>query len=276
MNSETENRKLKIAILGAGGRMGRMIIGCIMRGSVSGIELYAAIDRNDHPDLGKDAGSLSGCDPAGIALSSGLDAADGADVVIDFSFHTSTAEHSRILAEKGKAIVIGTTGLSDDEKGMVAEAAKTVPIVTAPNMSVGMNLLFSLVEQTAAALNGKGYDLEIIERHHRKKKDSPSGTALGLGEAAARGLGSDLSKVSLHGREGHVGERTTEEIGFHAVRGGDIVGDHTVLFAGEGECIELSHRATSREAFAMGALRAAVWVEGKAPGLYSMQDVLGI
>jgi 4-hydroxy-tetrahydrodipicolinate reductase len=173
-------------------------------------------------------------------------------------------------------MVIGTTGLTPDEKKVIDQAAAKIPIVLAPNMSLGVNLLLSLVQKAAEVLKGKGYDIEIIERHHRRKKDAPSGTAIGLGEAAAKGFGWDLKRVSVHGREGLVGERPVEQIGFHAIRGGDLIGDHTVLFAADGECIELSHRATSREALALGALRAAVWVAGRKAALYSMRDVLGV
>ena len=189
--------------------------------------------------------------------------------------YQGTSGNAPRIAKAGKALVIGTTGLTADEKKMIERAAKKIPVVLAPNMSLGVNLLLSLVEQAARVLKGKNYDIEIIERHHRRKKDSPSGTAIGLGEAAAKGLGWDLKKVAVHGREGLVGERPNEQIGFHAVRGGDIVGDHTVLFAADGECIEISHRATSRDTFAIGALRAAAWL-GRKPGLYSMRDVLGV
>jgi 4-hydroxy-tetrahydrodipicolinate reductase len=223
-------------------------------------------------------GELAGVGETGVTLTSDLAAtADLADVFIDFSFHTATAEHARLAARWKKAVVIGTTGLADDEKGTVTEAAKSTPIVMAPNMSLGVNLLFALAEQTARALKGKGYDVEIIERHHRRKKDSPSGTALGLAESVTRGLEVDLDKVAVHGRHGISDtERPGEQIGIHAVRGGDIVGDHEVSFATEGEVVELAHRATSRDTFAVGALRAAAWVAGRKPGLYSMRDVLGL
>jgi 4-hydroxy-tetrahydrodipicolinate reductase len=173
--------------------------------------------------------------------------------------------------------VIGTTGLSADERAAVEKAARDIPVVMAPNMSLGVNLLFALLEQAGRVLKEKGYDVEIIERHHRRKKDSPSGTALGLGQAVARGMDLDLEKVAVHGRHGLVKEdRPATEIGFHAVRGGDFVGDHTVIFAAEGESVELSHRATSRDTFAMGALRAAAWLAGRPAGLYTMRDVLGV
>jgi len=267
----------QVAILGAAGRMGKMLVRGIQSNAVPGLKLSGAVDLWDSPDRGKDAGVAAGVAATGITIVSDLKEAIGAcDVVIDFSGHNGTAGNAPRVAEAGKGLVIGTTGLSAEEKKIVEEAARKIPVVLASNMSLGMNLLFSLVEKAAAALKDKGYDVEIIERHHRRKKDSPSGTAISLGEAAARGYAWDLNKVAVHGREGLAGERPTEQIGFHAVRGGDIVGDHTVLFAADGECLELSHRATSREAFALGALRAAAWLPGRKPGLYSMRDVLGV
>ena len=277
MQSEIGNRNSKILILGAAGRMGKMLVRFLQAGSVPGLKLSGAVDLWDSPDRGKDAGVAAGVPAMGVTIGSDLKEALGAcDVVIDFSGHNGTAGNAPRVAEAGKALVIGTTGLSADEKKIVEEAARKIPVVLASNMSLGMNLLFSLVEKAAAVLKDKGYDIEIIERHHRRKKDSPSGTAISLGEAAARGYAWDLNKVAVHGREGLVGERPAGQIGFHAVRGGDIVGDHTVLFAADGECLELSHRATSREAFALGALRAAAWLPGRKPGLYSMRDVLGV
>lgn len=277
MQSEIGNRKSQVVLLGAAGRMGKMLIRYLQAGSVPGLKLSGAVDIWDAPDRGKDAGVAAGVAAAGILIGTDLkDVIGASDVVIDFSGHNGTTGNAPRVAEAGKALVIGTTGLSADERKVVEAAAARIPVVLASNMSLGMNLLFSLVEKAAAALKGKGYDIEIIERHHRRKKDSPSGTAISLGEAAARGYAWDLKKVAVHGRDGLVGERPAEQIGFHAVRGGDIVGDHTVLFAADGECIELSHRATSREAFALGALRAAAWIGGRAPGLYSMRDVLGV
>lgn len=277
MQSEIGNRKSQVVLLGAAGRMGKMLIRYLQAGSVPGLKLSGAVDIWDAPDRGKDAGVAAGVAAAGILIGTDLkDVIGASDVVIDFSGHNGTTGNAPRVAEAGKALVIGTTGLSADERKVVEAAAARIPVVLASNMSLGMNLLFSLVEKAAAALKGKGYDIEIIERHHRRKKDSPSGTAISLGEAAARGYAWDLKKVAVHGRDGLVGERPAEQIGFHAVRGGDIVGDHTVLFAADGECIELSHRATSREAFALGALRAAAWIGGRAPGLYSMRDVLDV
>ncbi|MBU0679260.1 MAG: 4-hydroxy-tetrahydrodipicolinate reductase [Verrucomicrobia bacterium] len=268
----------KVVIVGASGRMGGALARCIHNGAVEGIELAGAIDVWDAPGLSKDVGVASGVGEMGVAITSDLAAvAEDADVLIDFSFHTGCAENARRAAEWGKAVVVGTTGFSDDEKAMIQEASKRIPVVMAPNMSLGVNLLLSLAKRAASALKGKGYDVEIVERHHRRKKDAPSGTALGLGEAVAEGLNWDLKQVAQHGRAGlSPDDRPLEQIGFHAVRGGDIVGDHTVIFAADGECVELSHRATSRDAFAVGALQAAAWIAGREAGLYSMLDVLGL
>jgi 4-hydroxy-tetrahydrodipicolinate reductase len=267
----------KVCIVGAAGRMGNVLVRHLQDGTVEGLVLGGALDQDGCPHLNEDASLLAGRKESGVLVTSDFaSACSDSEVLIDFSFHTASAEHARLSAEHGKPIVIGTTGLSKDEEALLEEAGKSIPVVYAPNMSMGMNLLFSLVEKAAASLKGRGYDCEIIERHHRRKKDAPSGTALGLGRAAAAGLGVDLNKVAEHGRSGHTGERSSQEIGFHAVRAGDIVGDHTVVFAGEGECIELSHRATKRDTFAVGALRAADWITDQAPGVYSMQDMLGL
>lgn len=265
-----------VIIMGAAGRMGKTIIQCLREQRVNGLRLGGAIDLPDFPGVGDDVGLLAGSAEIGVPMSADLSsvAAQG-DVIIDFSFHTATAGHAETISQWGIPWVIGTTGLEEEEIAKVESAARCIPIVMAPNMSFGVNLLFSLTRQAAQALKEKGYDIEIIERHHRLKVDSPSGTALGLGRAAAAGMGWDLDQVSIHGREGIIqGNRPEEQIGFHAIRGGDFVGDHTVLFAGDGESVELSHRATSRETFAVGALRAALWVIGRDPGIYSMQDVL--
>ena len=265
----------KVVIQGAAGRMGKTLIRCILEEKVAGLELAGAIDLWDVPDIGKDAGLAAGSKEAGVELSTDLAAAAPvADVIIDFTSHFGTAGNAERVAEWGTAWVIGTTGLSDEELAEVNKAASTVPVVMAGNMSLGINLLCNLVEEAAKALHAKGYDIEVIERHHNQKADSPSGTALMLGQAAADGAGLDLKESQVDGRTGHPGARTKEEIGFHAIRGGDIVGDHTVLMAGTGEMIELSHRATSRETFAIGALNAATWVVEQNPGLYNMKDVL--
>lgn len=268
----------KVVVIGAGGRMGKTIMRCLLDGAVEGLSLHNGVDHADCPDIGADLGELAGSRSAHRVLTSGLiDAIDGADVCIDFSFHTATAENARVLAERGIPVVIGTTGFCSDELSLIEQAAEKIPIVMAPNMSLGVNLLFSLVEQAARALKGRGYDVEIIERHHRKKKDAPSGTALGLGKAVAAGLDVNLDDVAVHGRSGVVEhERSETEIGFHAFRGGDIVGDHTVTFAADGECVELGHRATSRDTFAIGSLKAAAWIVAQSAGVFSMMDVLGL
>ena len=257
--------------------MGRAIARGLMSKSVEGLQLFAAVERSDHPELGQDIGILSGAGLAQVALTSDLDVhGSDMDVAIDFSHHNATAVHAKELSRIGRPLVIGTTGLTVEERAMIEDAATQIAIVLAPNMSLGINLLFGLAEQAAVSLRDNGYDIDIIERHHRHKKDAPSGTALGLGEAVAQGLGVRLPDVARYGRDGMTGERTSTEIGFHVIRGGDFVGDHTVLFAAPGECIELSHRATSRDTFAKGALTAAAWVCDRKPGLYTMQDVLGL
>jgi 4-hydroxy-tetrahydrodipicolinate reductase len=268
----------RIVIIGAAGRMGKALVQGIVSGSIPDLELGGAVDLSTDPGQGQDIGLLSGTEAVGVNLSANLPAlSDAGDVFIDFSFHSGIGERGELIAGWGKAWVIGTTGLTETERQAVGQIATRTPVMSSPNMSLGVNLLHALVKRGAEALRGKGYDIEIIERHHRKKLDAPSGTALYLGEAAAAGYQLDLDKVAKHGREGIAdGERPEDEIGFHAVRGGDIAGDHTVLFAAEGESIELSHRATSRDTFAIGALRAAAWVNGKAPGLYSMNDVLSL
>lgn len=265
-------------IVGAAGRMGKAIIRCLQAGSVPSLQLSGAIDIWDSPDLNKDAGLVSGGDEAGVVITSDLAAvAPSSDVVIDFSYPKGTAGNAPRMAGWGKGWVIGTTGLNDDELAQVRAASETIPVVMAPNMSLGVNLLLQLVEDAARALKERGYDVEIVERHHRRKKDAPSGTALGLGRAVASGMALNLNDVARHGREGlEKAERPAEQIGFHAIRAGDFVGDHTVIFATDGESVELSHRATSRDTFAIGALRAAAWVHGKGPGLYTMRDVLGL
>jgi len=278
MNNPRENRTpnsehplSRVAVLGAGGRMGKTLIRCLTENKVPGLQLSGAVDLWDHPDLNKEVAP-------GVVLKANLaDVAPGCDVVIDFTSHQGTSGNAERLANWGKAWVIGTTGLSTDQRAAVEAAANKIPVVIAPNMSLGVNLLYVLLEDAARALKDKGYDVEIIERHHRLKKDAPSGTALGLGQAVAKGLEWNLDEVAVHGREGISKDiRPDEQIGFHAVRGGDFVGDHTVIFATNGESIEFSHRATSRDTFAIGALQAAAWVGRQKPGLYTMKDVLGL
>jgi 4-hydroxy-tetrahydrodipicolinate reductase len=261
----------RIAVIGAAGRMGRAIIRTIAE--TPGAKLAAAVDRAGHPENGADAGTLAGVAPLGVALQA--EPAKNADVWIDFSTPAASVANARAAAAAGAAIVIGTTGLSAADKDAIAGAARAVPVVLAPNMSVGVNVLLGLVAQAARAL-GPSYDLEIVEAHHRAKRDAPSGTALRLAEALAEATGRNLAATARYARQGDVGPRTAEEIGIQTIRGGDVVGDHTVFFLGTGERIELTHRATSRDTFAQGAVRAALWLSGKSPRVYEMKDVLGL
>jgi len=264
---------LKVAVLGAAGRMGQTLVRCI--GRVPALKLAGALEADQCPLLGKDAGLVAGIADIGVALTADTRKTfQKADVLIDFSFPSIGARHAVMASDLKKPLVLGTTGLNAAEAEVVRKASARVPIVWAPNMSLGVNLLFAMVRKVAGIL--ADYDIEIIELHHRHKKDAPSGTALRLAESAAAARGQALASVAAHGRQGLVGERPAAEIGLHAVRGGDIVGDHTVLFAAEGERLELTHRASSRECFAMGALRAAGWAASQPPGLYSMLDVLGL
>jgi 4-hydroxy-tetrahydrodipicolinate reductase len=266
--------ELKIGVVGAAGRMGRMLVAEIAR--TEGVVLSGAGESAGNPTLGQDAGELAGIGALGVAL--GDDAAaliEGADVLIDFTSPEATARHAGLAADCGTAHIIGTTGFDETHQAAIEAAASKTAIVQAPNMSLGVNLLFALTERVAGAL-GEDYDIEIFEIHHRHKVDAPSGTALGLGQAAARGRRIDLEDVAERGRDGITGARARGGIGFASLRGGDVVGDHTVTFAGEGERIELTHRAGSRLIYASGAVRAALWAHGKPPGLYGMKDVLGI
>ena len=262
----------RIAVLGASGRMGRAIIRII--GQTPTAKLAAAVERAGAADVGKDAGALAGVAELGVLISAGLPAAGAADVWIDFTQPAASVEHATAAGNAGAAIVIGTTGLSDAQKGHVAESAGRTPIVLTPNMSVGVNVLLKLVADATRAL-GDGYDIDIVEAHHKMKRDAPSGTALRLAEAAAEGRDVPLSAVACYTRHGDVGPRPPGEIGIQTLRGGDVVGDHTVFFFGANERIEITHRASSRDAFASGAVRAATWVAGRQPGLYDMRDVLG-
>ncbi|MBM9537693.1 4-hydroxy-tetrahydrodipicolinate reductase [Desulfobulbus alkaliphilus] len=265
---------IKVIVAGAAGRMGQRIIHMV--DAHPGLELAAAFETAGHPAIGRDAGAMSGQADTGVLITSGLESAiDRGDVVIDFTFHTASVHFAQIAATHGKAMVIGTTGLSADELARIGEFAAHFPCVQSPNMAVGVNVLFKLVEKTAAIL-GDTYDVEIVEAHHRMKKDAPSGTALKLGQMAAVGLGRDLAEVGVMERNGIIGERTNTEIGIQTVRGGDIVGEHTVYFAGAGERLELVHRATNRDNFARGAALAAAWVAARPNGMYTMFDVLGL
>ena len=265
--------KIKIAIAGSGGRMGRALLEAVA--AADDLKLHAALEHAQSALLGRDAGELFG--PAcGVNISADVEVAlQGADVLIDFTRPEATLNHIEICRRLGVAMVIGTTGFSHEQKLLLGAAARQVGIVVAPNMSVGVNLVFKLLE-TASRVLAQGYDIEIIEAHHRHKVDAPSGTALGMGEVVARTLGRDLAECAVYGRDGVTGERDPSTIGFATVRGGDIVGDHTVLFAGIGERIEITHKASSRATFALGALRAARYLQANPVGLYDMQDVLGL
>jgi 4-hydroxy-tetrahydrodipicolinate reductase len=263
----------QIAIAGSSGRMGRALIEAIAQSG--DFRLKAALEVPGSPALGKDAGEQVGS-PCGVLISADLERAlKGCDVLVDFTRPEGTLAHLELCRKHGIRMVIGTTGFSAEQKQGVADAAKAIAIVMAPNMSVGVNLTFKLAELAAKVLN-EGYDIEIIEAHHRHKVDAPSGTALRMGEVIAAALGRDLAKDAVYGREGVTGERKASTIGFATVRGGDIVGDHTALFAGTGERVEITHKAASRATFALGALRAARFLAGRKSGLFDMQDVLGL
>ena len=264
-----------VTILGAAGRMGCALIRGISARPAD-FRLAAALERPDSPALGRDAGVVAGIEPAGIAVTAAPNEAFAASrVAIDFTFHSAVPASIRLAAAKGCAYVLGTTALDESELAVVREAAERIPVVHAANMSLGVNVLLNLVRRAAGIL-GLDYDAEIVEMHHRHKKDAPSGTALALGKALAEGRGQRLDEVLVNGRAGVTGERPRGEIAIHALRGGDVVGDHTVVFAADGERVEIAHRASSRECFVGGALTAARWLVGRAPGLYSMRDVLGL
>ena len=264
----------RIAVIGAAGRMGKTLIEAIAQ--TDGAALTAAIERPDSSLVGADAGELAGVGRLDVLISGGLQQVlDDFDVLIDFTHPTTTLVNLRHCLAAGKAMVIGTTGFSEDEKAQLAEAGKRVPIVFAPNFSVGVNLCLKLLDM-AARVMGDDADIEIIEAHHRHKVDAPSGTALRMGEVVANALDRDLAEVAVYGREGQTGARKPETIGFATVRAGDVVGDHTVLFATEGERVEITHKASSRMTFAKGAVRSALWLSGHDAGLFDMQDVLGL
>ena len=263
----------KIAIAGAGGRMGRMLIEATLNDP--DCELVAALDVAASPFLGRDAGELLGR-PTGIAITHDVDAGlAAADVLIDFTRPEGTQEHIQACLRHNTQIVIGTTGFDAAGKAAIEHAAESIGVVFAPNMAVGVNVTFKLLE-VAAKILSHGYDIEVIEAHHRHKVDAPSGTALRMGEVVAAALGRNLEECAVYGREGVTGERDPSTIGFATIRGGDIVGDHTVLFAGTGERIEITHKSSSRATYAQGSLRAARFLADKSKGLYDMFDVLGL
>ena len=263
---------INIAVIGAAGRMGRTLIEACARSE--GLRLSAALERAGNPGVGKDAGEVAGLGKFGVVVRDRLDGAEF-DVLVDFTRPESTLANVEFCQRHGKKLVIGTTGFDESGKARIAAAAKDIAIVFAPNMSVGVNLCFRLLE-TAARVLGEDVDVEIVEAHHRYKADAPSGTALRMGEVVAKVLQRDLKEHGVYGRHGISGERTRKTIGFSSIRAGDIVGDHTVLFAGGGERVEITHRAESRMPFASGALRAARWLMDKPHGLFDMQDVLGL
>lgn len=264
---------IRIAIAGSSGRMGRALLEGVAQ--ADDMTLHAALEQGGNALLGRDAGELIGA-ACGVRISADAELVlAGADVLIDFTRPEGTLRHLDICRKLGVNMVIGTTGFSAQQKAQLGAGAQDIGIVFAPNMSVGVNLVFKLLE-TASRVLAQGYDIEVIEAHHRHKVDAPSGTALGMGEVIARTLGRDLEKCAVYGREGVTGERDPSTIGFATVRGGDIVGDHTVLFAGTGERIEITHKASSRATFALGALRAARFLKKNHPGMYDMQDVLGL
>lgn len=264
---------VKVGIAGVSGRMGRALLEAVAADPACA--LHAALDRPGSPLLGQDAGAAWGA-ASGVAVSDQPAAAlAGAQALIDFTRPEATFGYLDACVAAKVPLVIGTTGFDEAGKACIAAAAQQIPVVFAPNMSVGVNLLMKLAELAAQVLED-GYDIEIIEAHHRHKVDAPSGTALGLGQAVARAIDRDLASCAVYGREGVTGERDPKTIGFATVRGGDIVGDHTLLFAGVGERVELTHKASSRATFAQGALRAAKWLQGRKPGLYDMRDVLNL
>jgi len=265
--------KTKIVIAGATGRMGHALLEGVL--ADAGLQLHAVIDRADSPQIGRDAGAECGKN-TGVKVSSDVASAlKGADVLIDFTRPEASLIYLEACKKAGVKHVIGTTGFTVEQKAKITAASKEIAIVFTPNMSVGVNLLIDLVEQAAKVLND-GYDIEVVEMHHRDKVDAPSGTALRLGEAAAQGLGQDLSECAIYAREGVTGAREAGKIGFATLRGGDVVGDHTVVFAGLGERVEITHKASSRATFALGALRAAKFLQSKKTGLFDMRDVLGL
>ncbi|WP_439510118.1 4-hydroxy-tetrahydrodipicolinate reductase [Marinimicrobium koreense] len=265
---------IKIAISGASGRMGKALIEAVSANDDT--QLSAAIERPESTLIGADAGELAGIGKLGVALSGDLAAViDQFDVLIDFSAPAATLNNAKLCAEHGKGLVIGTTGFTDEQKAELETRTKSTALCIAANYSTGVNLCLKLLDM-AARVMGDDVDVEIYEAHHRHKVDAPSGTALRMGEVVANALGRDLSKTAVYGREGQTGARDRDTIGFATVRGGDVVGDHTVMFMADGERVEITHKASSRQSFARGAVRAALWLAQQKPGLYDMQDVLDL
>lgn len=265
---------MRVALVGAAGRMGKTLIEAVDQ--ADGLTLGAATEQPDSTLIGVDAGEVAGVGKRGVLISHSLTkVVDAFDLVIDFTSPAATMVHLDVCRQHGKGMVIGTTGLDEAQKARINDAAQDIAIVFAPNMSVGVNLCFKLLE-VAARVMGDDADIEIVEAHHRHKVDAPSGTALRMGEVVAEALDRDLKAVAVYGREGQTGPRDRKTIGFDTIRAGDVVGEHTVWFATEGERVEISHKASSRMTFAKGAVRAASWLRGRDKGLYDMQDVLGL
>lgn len=265
---------IKAIVAGAAGRMGRQIIKVIHESE--GITLTGAFEHPDNPFVNQDAGRIAGIGDLGTAIAGNPgEVVDSGDVMIDFTLPDATLGNIRVAASKGTPMVIGTTGFSDEGLQEIRDLTTRIPCVMAPNMSVGVNVMFSIAARTAKLL-GRDYDIEILEAHHRLKKDAPSGTAMRLASIMAEATGRDLQRTAVYARKGIIGERTDEEIGIQTLRAGDITGEHTVMFGGVGERLELIHRAHNRDNFAKGAVRAAKWIVNQTPGLYDMQDVLGI
>ena len=262
----------RVCIAGASGRMGRMLIEAVQ--AADDCRLSGALDLPTSPALGQDPAAFLG-QTSGVAIAADLATLAGSQVLIDFTRPEGTLAHLRACVQHGVKLVIGTTGFSDEQKAEIAEASKHIAIMMAPNMSVGVNVTLKLLDMAARALS-TGYDIEIIEAHHRHKVDAPSGTALKMGEVIADALGRDLKDCAVYAREGVTGERDPSTIGFATIRGGDIVGDHTVLFAGTGERIEITHKSSSRATYAQGSLRAVRFLAGRTSGLHDMFDVLGL
>jgi 4-hydroxy-tetrahydrodipicolinate reductase len=265
---------IRIAVLGATGRMGRAIIQAAAQNSQ--VKLAVALDRAGNPLIGQDAAALAGLPAAGVMVTDSLAVViNDFDVLIDFSRPEGTLAVLPLCLKHGKGMIIGTTGFTPEQKAEVAAAAKQIPVCLSANYSIGVNVTLRLLELAAKTL-GDDYDVEIVEAHHKHKVDAPSGTALRMGEAVAAGLGRDLKDCAVYERYGNTGARDSKTIGFATVRGGDVIGDHTVMFLGDGERVEISHKATSRMNFSNGAVKAAAWLSGRTPGLYEMRDVLGL
>lgn len=264
----------RIAVLGADGRMGRALTRAVVAAAPEA-KLAVACERPDHPALGKDPGVLAGGEATGVTVIGSLPAKGAADVWIDFTAASATETVAAAASAAGAALVVGTTGLGDQARAALDQAAKKVPVIYATNYSVGINVLRAVVAEAARAL-GPSYDIEIVEAHHRSKRDAPSGTALTLAEAVATATGRQLATAARYARQGDIGPRSAGEIGIQSVRGGDVIGDHTVFFLGSGDRLEITHRATTRDTFAVGAVRAAVWLASRPVGMYDMRAVLGL